>query len=32
MTEDEAFIRAVVDGPGDDTPRVNAKEVASDNR
>jgi uncharacterized protein (TIGR02996 family) len=22
MTEDEAFIRAVVDGPGDDTPRL----------
>ena len=22
MTEDEAFVRAVVDGPGDDTPRL----------
>src|SRR4051812_7121155 len=22
MTEDEAFIRAIVDGPGDDTPRL----------
>ena len=22
MTEDEAFIRAIVDSPGDDTPRL----------